>query len=279
MRTWTSAAALIPWSSLQARWDPIFAGHLVSHGFVYAGVNNIDTYEVICEEVLDQPLDIVFMLNRLATDPPQDLAGLIDAEHAGATGYSFDGYNSLAMSGARIDPQYYLAQCREPDAKTQANVDSGSVMWGYCRRSEGWDAFAAHAGPNITSSDDGLWQPLTDPRMRAVVPIASEGWLLFGERGLAAVDRPILMLTGARDGLYNEQALIFEHLGVADKSFISFVGWGHSMIYNPDQVARMAHFITAFFGYHLQGRQEWAEYFSEDFVNRYANLTWGTVRP
>ncbi len=258
-----------------AKIGQIFAPYLVSHGFVMAGVDRMDSYPKMDEQMLDQPLDLLFMLNKLATDPPQELAGLIDAEHAGAMGYSFDGYNTLAMSGARIDPTYYLAQCPTPDATTQKILDKYSAF--DCGPAAAWDAFAAHAGSAITTSDDGLWQPLTDPRIRAVIPLACEGWWLFGERGLAAVDRPTLMLAGTADELYAENALIFEHLGVADKRFISFVGQGHMMIMDGEPIARMAHFAAAFFGVYLQGRQEWARYFSESFVSNYADMKWGVV--
>ncbi len=253
----------------------IFAPYLVSHGFVMVGVDRIDSYPKMNEQMLDQPLDLLFMLNHLVTDPPQELVGLIDAEHTGAMGYSFDGYNTLAMSGARIDPAYYLAQCPIPDATTQAIVGKLSAF--DCGPAADWNAFAAHAGPTYTTSDDGLWQPLTDPRIRAVIPLACEGWWLFGERGLAAVDRPTLMLDGTADELYAENALIFEHLGVADKRFISFVSQDHMMIFDGEWVARMAHFVTAFFGVHLQGRQEWAQYFSESFVNNTPDLKAGVV--
>jgi hypothetical protein len=37
----------------------------------------------------------------------------------------------------------------------------------------------------------------------------------------------------------------------------------------------MAHFAVAFFGYHLQGRQDLAGYFSEDFVAQHDDLVWG----
>jgi hypothetical protein len=32
---------------------------------------------------------------------------------------------------------------------------------------------------------------------------------------------------------------------------------------------------VAFFGYHLQGWEEYAKYFSEDFVTQYEDLAWG----
>ena len=38
---------------------------------------------------------------------------------------------------------------------------------------------------------------------------------------------------------------------------------------------RMDHFVTTFFGYHLQGRDDYAGYFSEDFVERFDDLAWG----
>jgi hypothetical protein len=47
------------------------------------------------------------------------------------------------------------------------------------------------------------------------------------------------------------------------------------MIYNPEPVERMQHFATAFFGYYLQGRQDYAEYFSQEFVEQYEDLAWG----
>ncbi len=47
------------------------------------------------------------------------------------------------------------------------------------------------------------------------------------------------------------------------------------MIDDADMVARMGHFAVAFFGVHLQGREELAGYVSEAFVDRYADLAWG----
>lgn len=47
------------------------------------------------------------------------------------------------------------------------------------------------------------------------------------------------------------------------------------MIMIPELVERMQHFATAFFGYYLQGRQDYAEYFSQEFVDQYEDLAWG----
>ena len=137
---------------------------------------------------------------------------------------------------------------------------------------------AAQAHEAITDSEDGLWQPITDARIRAVMPLAGEGWLLFGDRGLAAVNRPTLLLVATQDELYAEIALIYELLGTPDKALISFVGPDHMMVYDPEMVARMAHFAVAFFGYHLQGREDLAWYFSEDFVAQHDDLARGVYK-
>jgi hypothetical protein len=250
-----------------------FAPYLVSHGFAWASVDGIKTYDRMNEEMYSQPLDILFALDQVASHPLEGLEGLIDAEHAGAIGYSFDGYNTLALSGARIDPEYYLAQCPRPDATTEAILSDVSAF--NCDPARKWEEFAAQAGEAITASKDGLWQPLTDERIRAVLPMAGEGWWLFGERGLATVDRSTLIIVATEDGLYPENVLIFEHLGISDKALISFVGRDHSIVFEPKMVARMAHFAVAFFGYHLQGRKDLKRYFSEDFVRQHDDLAWG----
>jgi predicted dienelactone hydrolase len=248
----------------------LFVPYLVSHGYAWASVDGIDTYREMSEEMIDQPLDILFAFRQLASDPPDALRRLIDTEHAGVMGYSFDGYNALAKSGATIDPEFYLAQCADPKAAKATKLSAFS-----CAPARDWDGFSGHAGDAITSSEDGLWQPMTDDRIRAVMPMAGEGWWLFGPRGLDTVDRPVLILVATGDGLYPENARIFEHLGTPNKALISFVGPGHMMIYEDDAVAQTAHFAVAFFGHHLKGRQDLAHYYSAEFVAQYDDLAWG----
>ncbi|MGD9091834.1 MAG: hypothetical protein PVF74_03225, partial [Anaerolineales bacterium] len=165
--------------------------------------------------------------------------------------------------------------CPTPDAATAAILSDLSSF--NCGPAKEWDIFTDLVGESITTSEDGLWQPMTDTRLKAVMPLAPEGWWLFGERGLASVDKPTLMIAATNDSLYPEDVLIFEHLGTPDKTLISFIGKGHMMIYERDTVARMAHFAAAFFGYHLQGRKDYAEYFSEGFVEQHHDLTWGCL--
>ena len=256
----------------------LFAPHLASHGFVVAGVSKMDSADRWGLWLIDYPLDILFAFDQIASNPLDGLEGTIDANHAGAMGYSFDGYNSLALSGARVDPEFYLAQCA-----AAPKIEPAPPQWWIeyiCAPAKEWDTFVAHAGNALTLSDDGLWPAMTDGRIRAVMPMAPEGAWLFGERGLAAVDRPTLII-GATEDQYNyydlEAAYIFQHLGTPDRTLVSFVGRDHMMVYDTEQVARMKHFAAAFFGYYLQGRDDYAEYFSEDFVAQHDDLAWGVV--
>jgi len=179
----------------------------------------------------------------------------------------------VALSGERIDPDQYLSQCPDPDAITQASLEGYSAF--DCGPAGEWDEFTAHVGDFITNTQDGLWQPITDPRIRAVIPMAAEGWWLFGEQGLAAVDRPILMIVGADDGLYTENVAILDHIRTPDKVLLSFVDQDHMMIYKGYIKSRMAHFAAAFFGVHLQDRDELSAFISEELFNQCSDVAWG----
>lgn len=253
-----------------------FGPHLASQGFVVVGVKGIDTYDPWDENLFNQPLDILFALDQVAANSLEGLEGMIDAERAGVMGYSFDGYNALAMSGARVDPEFYLEQCANITDIQPALSDSFINL--YCDPSYHWDEFTAQAGARLTGSSDDLWQPMTDERIRAAIPMAPEGALIFGARGLAAVDRPMLILVGTEDtgcDYRRESVFIFEHASTPDKGLISFIGEDHGMLFREEPYFRMKHFVTAFFGYHLQGKEEYQDYFSEKFVSKREGLAWG----
>lgn len=264
-----------PWPLLlsSTKTARVLAPLVVPYGFAWASIDNIDYWVNYNEQIIHQPMDILFALDQVAAHPPESLVGLINTDMAGTLGYSFDGFNSLAVSGARIDPAYYLAQCTNP-LQIASELQPGVKYAGYCALADRWEWFASEAGAKITDTTDGLWQPMTDPRIRAVMPMACDGWLLFGERGLAAVDRPVLMIVANRDELFGETNLIFRHLGTNDRRFIAFKDLDHTMIYDDQQVSRIAHFAVAFFGTTLQGNKDYPRYLTEEFVKKHAELDW-----
>ncbi|MBE0685497.1 MAG: hypothetical protein IH585_05810 [Anaerolineaceae bacterium] len=252
-----------------------FADKLVSYGFVYIGINRIDTYRTLTQEAIDQPLDIIFALNQVADSPIHGLDGMMDIETVGTLGYSFDGTNSLLLSGARIDPKYYLSYCQEAP-----NQQPPLEIWYqhyYCDLSSRWDELSEYVGKDITESEDDLWQPITDDRIKAVMPMAPDGAWLLGETGLSAADRAVLMIQASKDSQYQpiEGKFIFEHLGSMDKTMVSFIGRKHLMILEPIQKNIMAHFAVAFFSHQLQGKEDMAYYYSEEFIEQYSDLAYG----
>jgi len=254
----------------------IFASSLVSHGFTYIGVNKIDSYFQYDNNLVDQPLDILFGLRSIAENPPAGLEGIFNTDTAGALGYSFDALNALAMSGARIDPQAYREECGDPEF-----LGLGPPEWWIeyiCNLSQNWTEFEAHAGSALTSSEDGLWQPMTDARIKAVMPMGPEGAWIFHERGLAAVDRPIFLISAEEDeiNIYElEAAVLYDQIGAAEKYMVTIKDKGHMMIGEKRPVEIMKHFANAFFGFFLQGKEEYQEYFTEEFVDQVEDLAWG----
>ncbi len=260
----------------------VMAPHLVSYGFVVAGAGSQGPSRKWANFVIDYPREILAMLNQIAAKPPEGLEGMIDSQHVGAMGYSFDGLNSLFLSGARVDPSFYAQKCAQGSETGSSPSETAELEMSYqyfCALEADWDGFAANAGEAITSNEDGLWQPITDDRILAVMPMAPEGVWLFGEGGLAAVNRPVLMICGTQDDretdYQKECAYIFEHLGAPEKGLISFIDQEHGMVFDEEPQRRMRHFITAFFGNHLQGREEYAQYFSSQFVQAQEGLAWG----
>jgi predicted dienelactone hydrolase len=221
--------------------------------------------------------DFLFTLDQISLAPPDGLESLIDTDHVGVTGYSYGGDISLAVSGARVDPEFYRSQC----AQMLASVPE-PLRWIYadfiCLDYSKWDDFIATVGDEIINSDNGLWQPITDGRIRAVMPMAPTISWYFGERGLAFVDRPTLLIWGTRDFLspyHLEAGYTFEHINIPDRFLISFIGKTHSMPFSEDSALRIKHFVTAFFGHYLQGQEDYSKYFSKEFVAQFDDLFWG----
>jgi predicted dienelactone hydrolase len=255
----------------------IFKAHLATHGFVMAIVRVPDQFADCWHfQMVDWPRDFVFALDQIASNPLEGLEGVIDSDHVGVTGYSGGGAITLTLSGVRIDPVFFLAHCEQAPA-----MEPAFSQWYIeftCCLAEEWDQFAAHVGEEMTASEDGLWQPVTNERIRAVMPMAPDGAWLYGERGLALADRPMFIIAPTEDEYtpYQvETAYLFEHVGSPERSMVSFIGRSHMMPFNPEVSKRLNHFATAFFGTYLQGKSEYRQYFSEEFVSQFDDLAWG----
>lgn len=260
----------------------LISSQLASHGFVMVSISIPDHNDFFNWDInmISWPMDFLVTLDQLSLNPVPELMEVYDVVRVGVTGYSYGGDISLALSGARIDPQDYLDYCKNPPL---LEVGYGPEWYqeNACGPSKKWGEMEAFAGEDYTSSPDGLWRPLTDPRIVAVMPMAPSGAWLYGERGLAAADRPVLLLANTEDEFSPylvETAFIYENLGGPEVSLITFVGRDHMMAFDANEVLRIKHFMVAFFGYHLQGRQDYHQYFSEEFISQFEDLAWGIYK-
>ena len=256
----------------------LFRSHLASYGFVMAIVSSPGfSYTAPWNNtVIDGPLDFLLALDVFTSNPPEGLGGVLDTDRVGVAGYSSDGFFTLALGGARINPEYYLSQC----AQTPSMDPPLSPFWTeyFCNLSERWDEFSSQVGAEISTVSDGLWQPTTDDRILAVMPMAPDSAWLYGPEGLAVIDIPSLIIAGTADNLVSYEmasCYIYEHLVNSDRVLVSFVGRDHMMVEDDEVIGRINHFAVAFFGYYLQGREDLARYFSEDFVAQQDDLAWG----
>jgi predicted dienelactone hydrolase len=256
----------------------LFKSHLASYGFVMAIVRspNFSYSAAWNHSVIDAPLDFLFVLDMLTFDPPEGLEDILDTNQVGVAGYSSDGLFSLALGGARINPEYYFSQCAQ--APIMDPSPSAIGVGYFCNLTERWDEFSSQVGAEISTESEELWQPTTDERILAIMPMAPDSAWLYGPEGLAAINIPSLIIAGTKDDLASyklSSCYIFEHLVNSDSILISFIGKEHMMVQNNEVISRINHFAVGFFGYYLQGQQEFADYFSEDFVSQFDDLYWG----
>ena len=256
----------------------LFRSHPASYGFVMAIVHSpgFSYMSPWNNAVIDAPLDFLYALDLFTSNPPEGLEGMLDTDRVGVAGYSSDGLFTLALGGARVNPEYYLSQCAQAP-----NMDPPlSPFWTdyFCKLSQRWDEFSSQVSAEITTVSDGLWQPTSDDRILAVMPMAPDSAWLYGPEGLAAIHVPSLIIAGTADDIVSYKmtsCYVHEHLVNSDTALISFIGRNHMMVEDEEVIRRINHFAVAFFGYYLQGREDLARYFSEEFVAQYNDLAWG----
>jgi predicted dienelactone hydrolase len=259
----------------------LFKSHLATYGFVMVIVRSPGfSYTAPWNNaVIDGPLDFLFALDVLTSDPHEGLEGILDTERVGVAGYSSDGFFSLALSGARINPEYYFSQCA--NAPYMDPPLRPYLIEYFCRLSERWDEFSSQVDPGISTVSDGLWQPTTDGRILAAMPMAPDSAWLYGAEGLANINIPSIIIAGTADELVSYEmtsSYVYEHLVNANRILISFIDKGHMMVENREVIRRINHFAVAFFGYYLQGRVDYADHFSEKFVAQFNDLAWGVYK-
>jgi predicted dienelactone hydrolase len=251
--------------------------HLASYGFVTASVDHMCDLQPTC--LVDRPLDILFVLDQLAGYDQGPLEGMIDTDHVGVMGISQGGYTTLQLAGARIDPGPFLDWYAEESAAGRQPLYTLVNYWGMDFL-EAWDEVEAYRGQFDILQEGEPWPPITDERIRAALPGVPALSMMFGERGLAAVTIPTMIIAATADEhvSYQEEIVpMYAHLGTEDRYLLSLVDYTHFAHVSPTGESYYKNFSTAFFGTYLKGWENYAAYLTADYVESLDvdDLVWG----
>ncbi len=136
------------------------------------------------QEFVGRPRDITNLLNYVTqlnrTDPR--FKKRLNLRDVGVYGHSFGGYTALALAGAPLDPPYLRKVCApgSPQESKESLPNLSFLL--QCR-----------------AQDDGPLIKLRDARVKAVIAASPMSSVVFGERGLASVAVPSLMVAASDD--------------------------------------------------------------------------------
>ena len=164
--------------------------------------------------VLDDLRVIEFAAELNAGDG--DFSGLINTERVGAAGYSFGGNTALQLAGAQYDLATSSQLCANyPDAPPACNLADIEAD------------LAALAGVNWTEGQ--MWSVVDEPVVDAVVALAPGSVIPFGEEGAAAVDVPVLVISGSIDDVVSPALTqgVYDTISSETKSLVWLENAGH----------------------------------------------------
>ncbi len=206
-----------------------FAEHLASHGYVVAvpehpGSSNRQ-FEALLDhrvsdvseptEFLDRPADVSYLLDELErlNQTDERFKGHLNLNQVGVMGQSFGGYTALALVGARLNFERVKQTC-ESNLATSLNL---SLLL-QCQ---------------VQKLPQQPYR-LQDPRVKAAIAVNPLGATVFGPSGFAAINRPVMFISGSSDAVtppLSEQFEPFSWLSAIEKRMILVNGATHfSMI-------------------------------------------------
>lgn len=257
------------------------AKHLASYGYVVAlpqhpGSDYQQTQNLkrglsqqvfLSSEFIDRPRDISFVIDELERRNATEFGGRLNLQAVGVYGHSFGGYTALAVAGATIDFDFLKQEC---DRLLYPNT---SLLL-QCR---------ALSLPHQAYH-------FRDPRVAAVLVSNPVNYSIFGPKGLAQIQIPVLIGSGTYDPAtpaVMEQARSFPALTTRNKYLAVAEGQAHVDISHldagatqtirsirgltlpaPDLIYGYANSLTvAFFEVHLVGNPDYRPYLQSGYAN------------
>lgn len=231
-------------------------GPIASHGFVIltSTPRGEGSTQKFWAGAATRPLDVrrtIDYADKL-TAPDGQLAGLIDTERIGVVGHSSGGWTALMAGGAQMDLGWCAAH---PDVVANNSLSNCPQFVPHQQE------IAVMLG--LKSAPAGMWPPMNDPRVVAVIAASPDGDIWGAEYGgVAGLKAPTLIMAGSADVVYNLPELwaypIYEHLGSTKKTLVVFEQGGHDLGWRVYRNA-ITHIMTAFLLAELKGDAEAAK--------------------
>lgn len=142
-------------------------------------------------ELIDRPLDVTFVLNRLEQRSKSDpwLQGNINVQQVGVIGQSLGGYTALVLAGARINIDRLRKDCQPESDLVNISLLLQCRALALGKNSLNYKQIQQ----NVSNLD------LRDRRVKAVIALNPVTSSIFGQAGLSQIKIPVAIAAGASD--------------------------------------------------------------------------------
>ncbi|BAC08826.1 alpha/beta hydrolase [Thermosynechococcus vestitus] len=232
-------------------------------------------YENLPKDWVQRPLDLKFGVDAVAALVQKNPALKIDTKNVGLFGHSMGGFTVLAAAGGTVDWNAVKQRCL-----AAAN-----------------DLFIFNISVPLQCRSLGLADvpsPLADPRVKSVIAVNPVSSLLIGERGMANIKVPVLIVSSSKDVFappLEEQILPFTWLQAEPKYLAMLVPGTHfsalgvsaagvlpvpNDLIGPNPQLAQPFFkgvSAAFFGVFNQQNEQLRPFLSQTFLSQVAQPT------